>query len=106
MVLCLALTALLGPSAALAGRTQISRGEIVSEVKKDPLLVRLKLKRKSHKRGQLGQVDINARYSKILKRLHANMDKYKEYERRANMSSNQTSSKIFEHHQERQKAHG
>lgn len=103
LIICLAFIAMLCPQVAEAGRTQISRGEIVSEVKKDPLLVRLKLRKKRNKKGQLGTVDIRARYSKILKRLHANMDKFKEYERRANMSNNKKSSEIFEAHQERQK---
>lgn len=103
LLISLVIVVFLTPQNAWAGRTQISKGEIVSEVKKEPLLVRLRIKKKRHKRGQLGTIDINAKYSKILKRLHANTDKFKEYERRANMSNNQRSSEIFEAHQDRQK---
>lgn len=87
-----------------AGRTQIAQGEITSEVKKPSLLVRWNIKRsKSPKKMQLGSVNINSKYSKILRRLHAQTKMFDEYQNKARMAGNERSVAVFESHKERTK---
>lgn len=104
IILSVAMLLCLNTPYAFAGRTQISQGEITSEVKKTPLLVRLHLKRaKRPKKMQLGSVNIDAKYSKILKRLYAQTKMFDEYQQKARMAGNERSVAVFENHKLRTK---